>query len=97
MTVKVRYKLPEADTSALLEVPVADLGKSLEQQGPDFQFAAGVAGFGMLLRASPSAKDLSWETVRTLATRGKGEDPLGYRGEFIQLIEKARGVSERKR
>jgi secreted protein with Ig-like and vWFA domain len=97
MTVKVRYKLPEADTSALLEVPVADPGKSLEQQGPDFQFAAGVAGFGMLLRASPSAKDLSWETVRTLATRGKGEDPLGYRGEFIQLIEKARGVSERKR
>ena len=97
MTVKVRYKLPEADTSALLEVPVADPGKSLEQQGPDFQFAAGVAGFGMLLRASPSAKDLSWETVRALATRGKGEDPLGYRGEFIQLVEKARGVSERKR
>jgi hypothetical protein len=51
----------------------------------------------MLLRASPSAKDLSWETVRALATRGKGEDPLGYRGEFIQLVEKARGVSERKR
>jgi hypothetical protein len=27
--------------------------------------------------------------VRQLAREGKGKDGLGYRGEFLQLIEKA--------
>jgi hypothetical protein len=43
----------------------------------------------MRLRESTQAAGLTWERVRQLAREGKGSDPLGYRGEFLQLIEKA--------
>ena len=94
MTVKLRFKQPEGDKSELLEVPVTDKEKKLADSPRDFQFAAGVAGFGMLLRDSQHAGELNWEMVRDLILRGKGEDPQGYRGEFLQLIDKARGLTE---
>lgn len=93
MTVKLRYKEPDGAASRLLEVPVRDAGAGMEQAGDEFQFSAAVAGFGLLLRGSSYAGQLTWEQVRELALKGKGADPLGYRGEFIQLIEKARGLS----
>lgn len=94
LTVKLRYKQPEGDKSDLLEVPVTDKEKKLADSPRDFQFAASVAGFGMLLRGSQHAGDLTWDMVRELALHGKGEDTQGYRGEFLQLIDKARGLTE---
>jgi hypothetical protein len=93
MTVKLRYKKIDEDKSLLLEVPFTDKGKKLAEAPRDFQFATSLAGFGMLLRDSQHAGELTWEMVRKLAISGKGDDELGYRGEFIQLIEKARGLS----
>lgn len=93
LTVKLRYKEPEGSTSQLIEVPVKDDDRALDQAGQEFQFTTAVAGFGLLLRESSYAGTLTWEQVRQLALAGKGSDPLGYRGEFIQLIEKARGLS----
>ena len=92
MTVKLRYKEPEGMTSRLLEVPVKDEGKTLTASSEEFKFSAAVAGFGLLLRDSSYKGNLSWETVRKLAIDGKGSDRLGYRGEFLQLIDKARSV-----
>lgn len=92
MTVKLRYKQPLADTSVLVEVPVVDKEKKMVDAPGDFKFAASVAGFGMMLRNSQHAGELTWEQVRKLALAGKGSDDLGYRGEFLQLIDKARGV-----
>ena len=40
-------------------------------------------------RESPYAGLLNWDEVRRLAREGKGEDALGFRAEFLQLIEKA--------
>ncbi len=94
MTVKVRYKEPDGDQSKLFELPVTDASRKLAESDRDFQFAVSVAGFGMLLRGSPNAADLTWDGVRRLALAGKGEDEQGWRGEFIQLIEKARGLGE---
>ncbi len=94
LTVKLRYKQPSADSSELIEVPVTDKKQKLSESPRDFQFAASVAGFGMLLRNSPHAGELSWDMVRELALKGKGEDPQGYRGEFLQLIDKARGLAQ---
>lgn len=94
MTVKLRYKAPDGDKSQLIEQAVTDAGKKLSEGSKDFQFAVSVAGFGMLLRDSQSRGELNWQLVRTLAQKGKGEDPNGYRGEFLQLIDKARGVCE---
>lgn len=94
MTVKLRYKEPEGETSRLIEVPAKDEGRTLTASSEEFKFSAAVAGFGLLLRDSAYKGTLSWETVRRLALDGKGADKLGYRGEFLQLIDKARGLKE---
>ena len=92
MTVKLRYKAPDGDLSKLIEVPVKDAKAKIQDAPGDFQFAAAVTGFGLMLRDSEHKGSLTWEQVRKLAIAGKGEDPLGYRGEFIQLIDKANGL-----
>jgi len=97
MTVKLRYKKPDGEKSDLIEVPVLDKEKKFSESSRDFKFAASVAGFGMLLRDSSHSGELTWDMVRDLALQGKGEDALGYRGEFLQLIDKARGITEQLR
>ncbi|WP_395744555.1 von Willebrand factor type A domain-containing protein [Prosthecobacter sp.] len=94
MTVKLRYKEPDSDLSKLIAVPIKDEGKTLTASSDEFKFSAAVAGFGLLLRDSAYKGTLGWETVRRLAIDGKGTDKLGYRGEFLQLIDKARGLKE---
>lgn len=93
LTVKLRYKEPEGSTSKLIEIPVKEDNRDLNAASAEFKFTTAVAGFGLLLRQSSYAGQLTWEQVRELAIAGKGSDELGYRGEFIQLIEKARGVT----
>ena len=94
MTVKLRYKQPDGETSSKIELPVTDEGKTLEAASGEFQFSAAVAGFGLLLRDSSYKGSLNWEAVRKLALAGKGADKLGYRGEFLQLIDKAAGLKQ---
>lgn len=96
MTVKVRYKEPGEDTSKFFDLAATDAHKKLSENDRDFRFAVSVAGFGMLLRGSPNSEELTWEGVRRLALAGKGDDEQGWRGEFIQLIDKARGVSQER-
>ena len=95
MFVKVRYKDPEGTRSRLLQQPVADRPRS---PSSDFRFATAVAGFGMLLRESEHAGNLTLNDVVRLAEKGKGNDPRGYRGEFIRLVEATRdlGLLERE-
>ena len=95
MTVKLRYKSPDGDLSKLIEVPVKDAKTKIQDAPKDFQFAAAVTGFGLMLRDSEHKGSLTWEEVHKLAIAGKGEDRLGYRGEFIQLIDKANGLGGR--
>jgi secreted protein with Ig-like and vWFA domain len=84
MFVKLRYKEPDGDKSSLLEFPVkASVGEMTE----DFQFAAAVALYGMLLRSSQHAGSGTWSTVLELATPNTKGDK--YRLEFIDLVKKA--------
>ena len=87
--VKVRYKDPDGTKSKLLEHAVADRPGA---PSTDFRFATAVAGFGMLLRDSEHAGNLALDDVVKLAEQGKGDDPRGYRGEFIRLVEAARDL-----
>ena len=87
--VKIRYKDPDGEKSRLLEHAVADRSG---MPSTDFRFATAVAGFGMLLRDSPYAGTFSLDDVVKLAERGKGDDPRGYRGEFIRLVETTRDL-----
>ncbi len=90
MTVKVRFKAPDADKSELTSVTVPTRAAT----SPELGFASAVAEFGMLLRESEHRGTASFADVRTLATRFKGADPYGHRAEFLRLIDAAEAVSQ---
>lgn len=87
MTVKFRYKEPDGETSKLLSTVVE--GEVRSETSNSFRFAAAVAEFGLLLGDSKYKADASWEQVLSHARNARGEDPNGYRAEFIRLVEKA--------
>ena len=89
MTVKLRYKQPEASESTLMAVSVPTKTETTTELG----FAAAVAEFGMLLRDSEFKGSSSFADARALATKFKGRDPHGHRAEFIRLIDAAEGLS----
>ena len=89
MFVKIRYKDPDGDTSKLLQHAVLDRTGTPSN---DFRFATAVAGFGMLLRDSEHAGAFTLDDVVSLAERSRGDDPRGYRGEFIRLVEASRDL-----
>jgi hypothetical protein len=93
MTVKLNYKAPAGATSQRMEVPVVDEKRLLAEAPADFKFAASVAMTGLLLKDSAHKGTANWNMVRDLARAGKGPDTEGYRGEFLQLVEKAAGVA----
>jgi len=82
MYVKLRYKAPDGDKSELLEMPVAVQTVTMSS---DFEFAAAVTLFGMLLRDSHYSGDGTWDTVLELAKPGDDK----YRLEFLELVKKA--------
>lgn len=89
LMLRLRYKAPESDASDLIETPVYDHGALIEQMSADFRFTVAVASFGLLLRQSPYLADWSFEAAEELARGGLGDDPSGYRTEFLDLVRKA--------
>ena len=94
LTMKIRYKQPDGDTSKLMEVPVVDRQTRLTDASDDYRFATAVAGFGMLLRNSPHKGSVTFDDVIRMAEASKGADAEGYRAEFIELVRRARAISE---
>jgi Ca-activated chloride channel family protein len=90
LTLKLRYKEPEGETSKLMEFPITDGGSTFDKASGDFKFTTAVAGFGMLLRNSPHKGDASFSSVLEWAEEGMGADASGYRQEFIDLVRKAK-------
>ena len=90
LTLKVRYKAPDADQSELLEFPSADVGNSFGQASPDFRFATAVASFGMLLRNSQHKGTATYDTVLDIATESRGPDAHGYRSELLEMVRRAK-------
>jgi Ca-activated chloride channel family protein len=88
---KLRYKLPEGDTSTLVEQPItrALAVNELAQADDDSRFAAAVAAFGQKLKGS-NYGEMSWNDIRALAQGARGTDENGYRAEFMQLIDMAK-------
>lgn len=93
LTVNLRYKLPSESTAQEFQVRVP----AQQEAGiasPDFQFATSVLGFGMLLRQSRFADEVSWDWVVQTAEEHSGPDPRGLRAEFVQLAKKAQALSQ---
>ncbi len=96
MTVKLRYKKPDGDTSDKIEVPVKGEAGEIASAGADLKFAAAVAEFGMLLRHSPHKGSSDWKGALELAAAGRGPDAHGDRAEFIDLVRAAEKLSDQR-
>ena len=91
---KLRYKQPDGNKSQLMErsvTPTAELAKTSD----NFRWSAAVAGFGLSLRNSPFKGGINYNMIRKLAKSAKGEDPNGYRKEFIDLVDKAERLNNK--
>lgn len=91
---KIRYKLPDSDVSQLLTT-VIDQHQELDEwqkATEDTRFSIAVAAFGQLLRGDPVGKSFSYDQTINLAQAARGDDPYGYRAEFISLIRLAQAL-----
>jgi len=91
--VKMRHKKPDEDKSVLRELPVKDRTVEYSKASEDFQFAAAVASFAMLLRDSAYMGQSNYGLVLELAAAARKHDPSGYRAEFVELVKKAKALS----
>jgi Ca-activated chloride channel family protein len=90
--VKIRYKLPKSDQSALITTPVDRSAEHsrFEDAPVDARFATSVAAFGEILRGGKHTGKFSLDDVLKIATAARGDDPYGYRTEFLQLVRAAK-------
>jgi Ca-activated chloride channel family protein len=89
MTVRLRYKQPDGEEGIEFHVP-AGVSEEASPGSEDFQFAASVAGFGMLLRGSEYSGEATFELIENLARSGVGQSDDTYRHEFLRLIDTAK-------
>lgn len=102
---KMRYKLPSESKSKLITTPVKkgggqdvydftntkyDLTRVVNDLQREALFASSVAAFGQILKADHNLTDFTLDDVIKMAQIGKGNDPYGYRSEFIQMVRLAK-------
>ena len=97
---KIRYKLPNEDTSTLISTPISVSqeidGKAkgaAARRWREIRWATAVAAFGQILKGGKYTGSLSYDDVIAMARGAKGEDEFGYRAEFINLVRLARSAS----
>lgn len=86
---KIRWKSPQGKESQLVEFPLAS---AIKAPSEDMRFRAAVAAYGQKLRGSEYLNNTSWQQIKQWAQKAKGEDPQGYRAEFIRLIGLAKDL-----
>jgi Ca-activated chloride channel homolog len=88
---RLRYKLPGADNSRLIETPI--LRSSLTTQpSQSLRFASAVAAYADLLRGGTHVEKWDWNDVAEAARAAQGEDRYGLRREFVELVGKAHQI-----
>ncbi|WP_018415552.1 vWA domain-containing protein [Teredinibacter turnerae] len=87
---KIRYKQPGGSESQLISTPIPVAKGAPQTQLREAQFGAAVAGFAQWLKDPRYLGDWSLDDALKLAQANKGDDPYGYRTEFVQLIRKAK-------
>lgn len=81
-----RYKKALGNESIPLSLDVVP--SDALTMSPELSFAAGVASYGMILRASPYKGETDYAKVMELAGASLEFDPYGYRADFLKLVEK---------
>lgn len=90
---KLRYKQPNEEQSKLIELPVTDaLEKPVAEVQSEARFSVAVAAFGQMLKGEQYVQGYSYDDVLNLAQSARGEDPFGYRAEFLNLVRLAKSA-----
>lgn len=94
--VKMRYKRPGEDKSALITTPVSDSNTvaSVDAAPQDVRFSVAVAAFGQKLSRIAALDSYSYQAIADLAAASRGTDSFGYRSDFLGLIRLADGLSQ---
>ncbi len=92
---RIRYKAPESNISQLLEWDINkdEITDDINTTSNAFRFAAAVAAFAQQLRGGDYTNQLDYADIAELARNARDEDPFGYRGEFLSLVNLARSLS----
>ncbi|MBG0798228.1 VWA domain-containing protein [Methylocystis sp. L43] len=91
---KLRYKLPKEEASRLITQPIAESPsvESIAHAPQDVRFSIAVAAFAQLLKGAPYLGEYGYDDVIALAQGAKGDDPFGYRAEFVNLARLAKSA-----
>src|SRR5262249_1353752 len=88
--VKFRVERANGSPRSAREFPLRDDGRVFAAASPDFQFAAAVAGFGLLLRDTPEGHEITAGRVTAWAQPGLLEgDASAQRADFVELVRAA--------
>lgn len=92
---KMRWKKPDGDKSELVTLPVTDANgvADVNAASADVRFSVAVAAFGQKLKGVSALQDYAYGSILGLAEAAKGNDPFGYRAEFVKLVQLADGLS----
>ncbi|MBX4962330.1 vWA domain-containing protein [Rhizobium binae] len=95
--VKMRYKRPGEDKSALITTPVGDANAvaTIDAAPQDVRFSVAVAAFGQKLSRASALDAYPYQAIADLAAASRGADPFGYRSDFLGLVRLADGLSQR--
>ncbi|MGR9403902.1 vWA domain-containing protein (plasmid) [Rhizobium leguminosarum] len=95
--VKMRYKRPGEDKSALITTPVNDGNAvaAVDAAPQDVRFSVAVAAFGQKLSRIAAVDSYSYQAIADLAAASRGTDTFGYRSDFLSLVRLADGLSQR--
>ena len=89
LTVKLRYKQPDAKKSRLLVETLREPATDRDLSRP-MAFASAVAEFGLLLRNSKYKGEATFDRLYERAHSALGDDPYGRRAEFLYLVKTAK-------
>ena len=88
LTLAIRYKKPEGTESTKNVYTLKKSDRKFYDASREFRFAAAVAAFGQKLRKSAHQGQLKISEIEKIAVDALGDDPSGYRAEFVDLIRK---------
>ncbi|MBY5315794.1 vWA domain-containing protein [Rhizobium leguminosarum] len=95
--VKMRYKRPGEEKSALITTPVNDGNAvaTVDSAPQDVRFSVAVAAFGQKLSHVAAVDTYSYQAIADLAAASRGTDTFGYRSDFLGLVRLADGLGQR--
>ncbi len=93
---RLRYKLPGAESSKLIEAPILR-SATTARPSASFRFASAVAAYADLLRGGANIERWGWKEVSDAARAAQGDDRYGLRQEFVELIAQARRITAQER